>query len=227
MLMFYKDAAPTAMLRLSQEMGTCIQHGSLSLIKKRPSPFQQDRYHLRLSESLFSLEIMRNFFGGLILAFSFQQAVWTVLDFSGLEQYGSEGWPYTLNPVGGGIVAVVAFVGGLIVVEKRPSISRAMALGLAVFSGYYFWLLRRPADPYMDYGSDNFLQMFTNLILIAAVLVVVCAIEFMIRRKAESNSLTEQACTDQPATAPQLESKENENPNPVSKAPPQQRVEDH
>jgi len=170
---------------------------------------------------------MRNFFAGLILAFSFQLAAWTVLELDGFKQYGSEVWPYTLHPVGGGIVAVVAFVGGLIVVEKRPSISRAMAIGLAVFSGYYFWLLRRPADPYLDYGSDNFEQMFTNLILIAAVLVVVCTIEFMIRRKAESNSRTEQARTDQPATAPQLESKENEYPNPVSEARPQQRVEDH
>lgn len=123
---------------------------------------------------------MRNFIAGILLAFGLQQVAWTILDYDGLKQYGSEGWPYTLNPLVGGIVAVIALVAGLLVIEKKFSVSGAAAIGLAVFSGIYFWMRRQPANPYTDYGEDNFARMFINLILTASVLLVICGIEFVI-----------------------------------------------
>jgi len=46
---FYKDAAPAALHRLSQEMRTFTSRGNLSL-QKKPSPLWQGRYHPRLNE---------------------------------------------------------------------------------------------------------------------------------------------------------------------------------
>ena len=163
---------------------------------------------------------MRNFFAGLILSFSFQQVAWTVLDFGGLKQYGAVGWPDRLDPVGGGIVAVIALVVGLFVIDRRPSISRATAIGLAVFSGIHFWLRRRPANPYTDYLEDNVVWMLIHLVLIAAVLFVVCGIEFILGRSYGSIRPTEQGGATEPAGARLFEPSGNENPNPESEIRP-------
>ncbi|MDB4465788.1 hypothetical protein N9057_05825 [Akkermansiaceae bacterium] len=126
---------------------------------------------------------MRNFLASLLLGFAAQQVAWTALDYQGLQQYGEEGWPYELNPFFGGIIAVIALGSGIAALKRRLSFSGPAAIILALSAGIHFWLSRKPANPYTDYGEDNFIRMFLNLIFIGTIMMLICSIEFFLRRK--------------------------------------------
>ncbi len=136
---------------------------------------------------------MRNLIAGTILTFACLLLAWSILDFQGLQQYGAEGWPYDLQPITCGIISIVALVLGIAVIEKKPSMSRAITLALSIFAGMHFWISRRPADPYKDYGEDNFFRMIVNWVLVALVLLSVCFVERLFRRKRRQLESTEQS----------------------------------
>ncbi|BCX46777.1 hypothetical protein HAHE_06850 [Haloferula helveola] len=138
--------------------------------------------------------MVRNGFATLALAFGAQQVAWTLLDYEGLQNsdYPRDAWPYEVNPLFGGVIALIAIVVALAFYEKRWSISRAVGSILAVAAGIHFWVLRHPAEPYKDYGEDNVVRMIVNEFWVGVIMLVVCGIDYVVRSGQRQPTMTEQ-----------------------------------
>lgn len=127
--------------------------------------------------------MLRNWIATLVLAFGVQQIAWTILDFEGLRRadYALAHWPYELNPRDGGVLAGFAVLAAILIYEKRWSISGLIGIMAAVAAGVRFWVLRRPAEPYTDYGEDNTVTMILHEFIVGVFMLVVCGIDFAVR----------------------------------------------
>jgi len=98
---------------------------------------------------------------------------------------GKDGCPNELNPFFGEIIAVIAFDSGIAALKRRLSFSGSAVVVLALSARVHFWLSRKPANPYTDYGEDNFIRMFLNLIFIGIIMMMICSIEFFRQRTSQ------------------------------------------
>jgi len=138
--------------------------------------------------------MLRNWIATLILAFGAQQIAWTILDFEGLRHpdYSLANWPYELKPGSGGVLAGFAVLVAIFIYEKRWSISGLIGILAAVAAGVRFWVSRKPAEPYTDYGEDNIVTMILNELIVGVFMLVVCAIDFAVRHAQRQSTHTEQ-----------------------------------
>lgn len=135
---------------------------------------------------------MTNLLAALALGFGTQQLAWTILDFQGLQQYGEAGWPYDLNPLLGGVLAFVVAFFGVFCLDRHLAVSHWAAIVLSLFVGLHFWFTRHPAEPYRDYGEENFARMFLNLILLVVIMLPIAILEHL-RQKRGTTSRTDRS----------------------------------
>ena len=128
-------------------------------------------------DGLYRCKEMKFLIASVVLGYGVQKMVWAFMDWRGLRQYGPNGWPYPLNPSVEAIYGIAAILVSLWLMRRSSMVAMGIAFLAAIAAGVRFWIERWPADPYTDYGEDNFESMFVTLFYIAILLTPIAIFE--------------------------------------------------